>query len=68
MMNIKNVNVIVVCGSHLFKQFDSYITNQNCFSLLNIILYVLVNSFSVMLGWVFLRRTSTKRGFMCPAQ
>ena len=43
-------------------------SNQPAKLLFDLILYVPVNNFSVMLGWVFLGWTSTKQGFMCPAQ
>ena len=35
------------------------------FLLFDLILYVQVNNLSVMSGWVFLGRTSTKKGFLC---
>ena len=38
------------------------------FFLLAFILYVPVNSFSVMLGWIFLGWTNTKQGLMCLAK
>ena len=37
-------------------------------NLFDLILYVPVNNFSVMSGWVFLGGTSSKRGLMCLAQ
>ena len=36
--------------------------------LFDLILYILVNIFSLMLDWVFLGWTSTKQGLMCLAQ
>ena len=36
--------------------------------LFDLILYVPVNNFSVMLGWVFLCWTSTKQGLICLSQ
>ena len=40
----------------------------NMEGLFDLILYVPVNSFPVILEWVFLGRTSTKNGLMCLAQ
>ena len=35
---------------------------------IDLILYIPINNFSIMLGQVFLGRTSTKQGLMCLAQ
>ena len=41
------------------------VNNDVLASLFDLFLYIPVNNFSVMWGWVFLGWTSTKQGFVC---